>query len=116
MEAHDQHNEPRFNNDVGIITVTQPFDFSDPNVQPIGMFKASEDELIAPDTTCYATGWGQTQGIIPTLPNALQVVELDIISKEQCEMDYEGLITSGMICAGKPGSGCCSVSIFEQTS
>ena len=109
MEAHDEHNEPRFNNDVGIITVTQPFDFSDPNVQPIEMFKASVDEPIEPNTTCYATGWGQTQGILPSLPNALQVVSIDIISKEQCEMDYEGLITPGMICAGKPGSGTCSV-------
>merc|ERR1711936_1158801 len=35
MEAHENHNEPtHFNNDVAIITVTEPFDFSDPNVQP----------------------------------------------------------------------------------
>ena len=108
MEAHEDHNDPRFNNDVSIITVTQPFDFSDPHVQPIGMFKASLDDPIAPGTTCIATGWGQTQGLFPTLPNALQVVEIDVISKEDCELDYAGYIQPGMICAGTQGAGTCS--------
>merc|ERR1712111_213005 len=74
----------------------------------IGMFKTSVDEPIAPGTTCIATGWGQTTGVIPSLPNALQVVEIEVISKEDCELDYEGYIQPGMICAGKPGAGTCS--------
>ena len=46
MEAHENHNEPtRFNNDVAIITVTEPFDFTDPNVQPIEWFKKEDGEI-----------------------------------------------------------------------
>ena len=84
-------------------------------LNPVSMFKASIDDAIMPNTTCFATGWGQTQGILPSLPNALQVVSLDIISKEVCEVDYEGYIQPGMICAGKHGSGCCSVSNNNQS-
>ena len=51
LEAHVDHNNPRFNNDIAIITVTEPFDFSDPNVQPIGWF-TQEDEQIPEQTIC----------------------------------------------------------------
>ena len=51
LEAHVDHNNPRFNNDIAIITVTEPFDFSDPNVQPIGWFN-QEDEQIPEKTIC----------------------------------------------------------------
>ena len=51
LEAHVDHNNPRFNNDIAIITVTEPFDFSDPNVQPIGWF-TQEDEQIPEKTIC----------------------------------------------------------------
>merc|ERR1712013_335915 len=50
MEAHEDHNNPRFNNDVAIITVTEPFDFSDPNVQPIEMFLLEDAEFPADAT------------------------------------------------------------------
>ena len=109
MEAHEDLDYLSCNNDVGIITVTQPFDFSDPHVQPIGMFKTSVDESVAPNTTCFATGWGQLSGgINPTLQNALQVVEIEVISNENCQSEYEGNIEPGMICAGKAGAGTCS--------
>merc|ERR1711997_592064 len=57
MEAHEDHNNPEFDNDVAIITVTEPFDFSDPNVQPIDMFLSSDGEIPA-ETICNNTGWG----------------------------------------------------------
>merc|ERR1712002_818159 len=55
MEAHEDHNNPEFDNDVAIITVTEPFDFSDPNVQPIDMFLSSDGEIPA-ETICNNTG------------------------------------------------------------
>merc|ERR1711982_259036 len=61
MEAHEDHNNPRFNNDVAIITVTEPFDFSDPNVQPIEMFLLEDAEIPA-ETVCNVTGWGLLYG------------------------------------------------------
>merc|ERR1711982_147262 len=43
IEYHASWNNPPFNNDVALITVSEPFDFSDPNVQPIEMMKSSVD-------------------------------------------------------------------------
>merc|ERR1712215_465668 len=68
MEAHEDHNNPQFNNDVAIITLKEPFDFSDPNVQPIEMFTSVDAEIPA-DTLCNSTGWGLTSGAGLFLPN-----------------------------------------------
>ena len=54
MEAHEDHNNPQFDNDVALITVTEPFDFSDPNVQPIEMLMNNTD--IPAETICNSTG------------------------------------------------------------
>eukprot|EP00091_Calanus_sinicus_P018656 TRINITY_DN4335_c0_g1_i6.p1 TRINITY_DN4335_c0_g1~~TRINITY_DN4335_c0_g1_i6.p1 ORF type:complete len:154 (-),score=20.13 TRINITY_DN4335_c0_g1_i6:67-501(-) len=45
MEFNADWNNPAFNNDVALITVSEPFDFTDPNVQPIEMFKGSDAEI-----------------------------------------------------------------------
>jgi len=107
MEAHQDHNNPQFNNDVALITVTEPFDFTDPHVQPIEMFKL-EDAEIAAGAVCNSTGWGLTSGGGLFPPNALQWVEIPINSGEDCENTFSGLITDGMVCAGSHGHTCCN--------
>lgn len=94
-------------NDISIITVTEPFDFSDPNVQPIETFKSNDAE-IAPGTTCISSGWGLTQGGGVFPPNTLQVVDLDIVAEDECNQIFQGYIKPGMICAGKPGAAPCN--------
>jgi len=110
LEAHENHNEPtRFNNDVAIITVTEPFDFSDPNVQPIEWFKKDDPEIPG-ETICNATGWGLTYGANVVLPNVLHWVQLPIHSHEYC-LNADGLgsyITDGMVCAGSSAHSTCN--------
>ena len=98
MEAHENHNEPEFDNDVAIITVTQPFDFSDPNVQPISMFMSDDAEIPA-ETICNATGWGALWGG-GIHPNNLQWIQIPLLSHEDCMQLYPEYITDGMVCAG----------------
>ena len=59
MEAHINFDSGLFNDDIGIITVDEPFDFSDPHVQPIDWFKADDSEIQS-ETVCNSTGWGIT--------------------------------------------------------
>ena len=40
MEANSNFNMQELKDDVSIITVTEPFDLTDPHVQPIDMFMA----------------------------------------------------------------------------
>ena len=50
MEAHEEFNAVTFNNDIAMITVSEPFDFKDPYVQPIDMLMNDAD--ILPNTIC----------------------------------------------------------------
>merc|ERR1712179_210182 len=105
MEAHEDHNNPRFNNDVAIITVTEPFDFSDPNVQPIDMFMLVDAEIPA-ETVCNVTGWGLLYGDpFGRPPNALQWIQLPLVSPADCADMFSGdaTIPDGMVCAGSSG-------------
>lgn len=97
--------------DISIITVSSPFDLTDPNVQPIPTFK-KDDAPIPVGTTCNSTGWGLTVGGGVAPPNALQWVQIDIVAKEDCQAVFGGdvEIGPGMICAGKPGAAPCNVS------
>ena len=109
MEFNENWNTPQFNNDVALITLKEPFDFSDPNVQPIEMFLGSDAE-IPPETVCNSTGWGLTSGAGLFLPNALQWAKLPVHSRADCEEIFPGYITDGMICAGTTGYSTCNVS------
>ena len=111
MEAHEDHNEPvRFNNDVALITVTEPFDFSDPNVQPIELFTAQDPEII-PESICNATGWGLTNGLGLFPPNALQWVQIPIHSHQDCLNSVLGdYMTDNFVCAGSSEHSTCNVS------
>ena len=114
MEANANFDFQQLQDDISIITVTQPFEFND-NVQPVEMYKASTDEAVAPGTTCISTGWGLTTGGGLFPPQALQEVSIDILSFDECNDIFQGYITEGMICAGKPGAGPCNVSLFSLT-
>ena len=89
MEGHGNFNMQDLADDISIITVTEPFDFSDPNVQAIETFKTTDEE-IAPGTTCISSGWGLTTGGGLFPPNTLQVVDLDIVSQEECNNIFDG--------------------------
>ena len=112
LEWHEDYNTPQFNNDVALITISEPFDISDPHVQPIEMFKFDDPEIAA-ETICNSTGWGLTFGGGIYLPNHLQWIQIPLHSREQCEETFEGaMITDGMICAGGPGASTCNVFFF----
>merc|ERR1711874_897778 len=49
MEFHESWNDPAFDHDICLVTVNEPFDFKDPNVQPIDFFKTADAE-IPPET------------------------------------------------------------------
>jgi len=107
MEAHGSWNNPAFDHDVGLITLSKPFDFSDPNVQPIQWFGPGDAEIPV-DTICNSTGWGLTHGGGLFLPNALQWAQLPLHSRAECEEIFPGYITDNMICAGSSGHATCN--------
>jgi len=107
IEHNEDYNTPHFCNDVALVTVKVPFNFTDPNVQPIEMFLSSDAEIPA-ETICNSTGWGQTSGIGPFLPNALQWAQLPIRTGEECADIFPSYLDEPMVCAGSVGLNTCN--------
>ena len=63
------------------------------------------------------SGWGVTHnGILPHLPDELQVVSVPIVDQETCVNIYQdiGPVYDGEICAGSKDKGACNVRKFSQ--
>lgn len=54
------------------------------------------------------TGWGQTSGAFPFLPNALQWTQVPVRASEDCSAFFEQYLTDGMICAGNRETTVCN--------
>ncbi|XP_030383580.1 trypsin alpha-like [Scaptodrosophila lebanonensis] len=98
---HEQHNQPKFANDIAVIRLVDDIIFS-ASAQPIELARKAP----ADDASARVTGWGFTNGGI--LPDILQSVDVRIVSKQSCQQIFGGQVTGTMICAGRPGETVCS--------
>jgi secreted trypsin-like serine protease len=85
--------------DVGVITVSEPFLLNE-FVQPLKIAA----EGVEPSGECINSGWGNsnpTGGTPLVLPDALQKVTLEMISRSNCSVAYDGIniVDETMVCA-----------------
>lgn len=93
---HEEYDEKEIFNDVALIRVRQPFEYSD-KIQPITL--SSSDP--APGTTALASGWGDlVDGDTRPSPRHLQGVHLQTISLADCRKPYgNSAIQDSNLCA-----------------
>lgn len=88
--------------DVAVVRVSTPFTIGS-GVQRIPLTTSQPQ----PGQNAVVTGWGTLSSDVDTLPRRLQVVNVPIVSQEECNNAYAeyGGITENMICAAAPGGG-----------
>ncbi|XP_066521302.1 chymotrypsin-like protease CTRL-1 [Hoplias malabaricus] len=106
---HPNYNNTLFNNDITLMRLSSPVNFTD-YIRPICLASATSAFYNA--TNCWVTGWGNTGKDVPLpAPQTLQQAKVPIIGSRECTCDYllEGnnIITAQMICAGTKGKGTC---------
>uniref|UniRef100_F7A010 Transmembrane serine protease 11D n=1 Tax=Monodelphis domestica TaxID=13616 RepID=F7A010_MONDO len=100
---HPNYTPASHENDIALVELTNRITFNK-NVHKICLPEANL--IIPPGTRVYVTGWGsQISG--GNSAYLLRQGGIQIISNAECNApeSYNGLITSGMICAGTPGGG-----------
>ncbi|XP_078504329.1 trypsin-2-like [Lissotriton helveticus] len=91
---HPNYNTKPHDNDIMLIKLAQPAQYNQ-YVQPIPL----PTSCVAAGTWCTVSGWGNTiPGAMPA--DALQCLNLPIISNALCEESYPAVYTSNMMCAG----------------
>lgn len=91
-------------NDIGLLYWEKPLVFG-ATVQPIAL--PPQSYLPVPyEQYCNVTGWGQMlEGDDFPMSDHLMAVTKPIISNEECDKAYKGVITDEMLCAGVPEGG-----------
>uniref|UniRef100_A0A8D3CPW2 Peptidase S1 domain-containing protein n=1 Tax=Scophthalmus maximus TaxID=52904 RepID=A0A8D3CPW2_SCOMX len=96
---HPAYNENTNNNDITLLRLSSPVDFSD-YIRPVCL--AADNSSFPSGTSCWVTGWGNTSS--PPDTNRLQEVRVPVVSQAQCQQSYSSL-TNNMICAGLTEGG-----------
>jgi len=106
--AHEDYDSYNIENDISLIRLAEPLEFNE-FVQPVKLAKTGE--MVEAGTECLNSGWGVTHnGILPHLPDELQVVSVPIVDQETCVNIYQdiGPVYDGEICAGSKDKGACN--------
>ncbi|CAF97472.1 unnamed protein product, partial [Tetraodon nigroviridis] len=94
--------------DVALLKLAAPVVFDD-NVQPACL--PSRDQILAPGTQCWTTGFGTTEDGSSSVSKSLMEVSVNIISDTVCNSVtvYNKAVTKNMLCAGdlKGGKDSC---------
>ncbi|PSN50402.1 hypothetical protein C0J52_08570 [Blattella germanica] len=101
IRIHPQYQYQKPDYDIAVIKVSQPFEYND-TVHPIPL--TSEEPNAG--TPVNVSGWGDLS-LGGLSPNQLQQVEVNIVDRQECVLNYEGVwnITERVICAGVSDGG-----------
>lgn len=99
---HPQFNPQTLLNDISILWLATALDLSPVGVAIVSMHAAGAG--VAAGTTVSVAGWGATcEGC--DLVGALRAVSKPVVTNAQCNANYGGGISAGMLCAGFPAGG-----------
>ncbi|XP_046446195.1 trypsin-1-like [Daphnia pulex] len=105
IKMHVNYNSDTFENDIALLKLSSPLDFSTGKVGPINL--PAQGATIETGTTCLVTGWGTTiAGGGGSVSDVLRKVAVPIVSNSDCNSMYGGnYILSSMLCAGFVAGG-----------
>ncbi|XP_058238260.1 chymotrypsin A-like [Hemibagrus wyckioides] len=100
---------PRFNsftldNDILLIKLASSAQFT-AHVSPVCVADTSDQFL--GEIQCVTTGWGLTSHNSSESSPALQQASLSLLTNDECQCYWGGVITKAMICAGASGISTC---------
>nr|XP_054592634.1 serine protease 27 isoform X1 [Nothobranchius furzeri] len=101
---HPNYDSQTNDNDITLLQLSSPVTFTN-YITPICL--AASGSYFPAGLDSWVTGWGYIRSDVPLpSPQALQEVNVPIMSNYQCMADYSpDPITSNMICAGLPQGG-----------
>lgn len=95
---HQGYSERTLDNDIALIELEQPIQFSDDS-NPIELVNDEvNNELQTPGQRVTVSGWGVTETGSST--SGLRKVKVDMISDNSCSASYGRAVTTNMFCAG----------------
>ncbi|KAJ1521906.1 hypothetical protein ONE63_002242 [Megalurothrips usitatus] len=107
IAAHPRYNKRTTQNDVGLVRLSRPIQFSD-TVKPTTLVAQGHEVTV--NETLTVTGWGVEHEQDYDIPSTLQAVDIPVIDRAACANTYKHietgyLIDNTMFCAGFAAGG-----------
>ncbi|XP_069041482.1 trypsin-2-like [Lepisosteus oculatus] len=90
---HPKYNPYTIDNDIMLIKLQSPVTLGS-DIQPVPL----PTSCAPAGTMCRVSGWGNTMSSVSG--DRLQCLDIPILSEQDCDNAYPGMITSSMFCAG----------------
>ncbi|MBN3313774.1 TRY1 protein, partial [Atractosteus spatula] len=90
---HPEYNPYTIDNDIMLIKLQSPVTL-DSDIQPVPL----PTSCAPAGTMCRVSGWGNTMSSVSG--DRLQCLDIPILSEQDCDKAYPGMITPSMFCAG----------------
>ncbi|XP_058444408.1 trypsin-like [Malaya genurostris] len=96
---HERYNPENFDNDVGILILSEPIPSTHLTLRPISLTNSTPSV----GTICQTSGWGTIRYGDKIATNQLLAVNITVQSLQQCnqQSSYAGSLKNGMICVGE---------------
>lgn len=103
LHQNENYDKWSLDSDISLLELAAPLEFS-ASIAPIAL--PQQDQHVPEGSNAVVTGWGRLQETGSISPLELQMVEVPIMSMEECRKAYgANAITDNMICAGYYGVG-----------
>jgi len=104
IHVHPKYNASTITYDFTLLRLAKPVKFTD-HISPICLPKKDQEDLPAPNTDLFVTGWGATRQGGPDSPTLKQVM-VPLVDTDGCKASYPGQIYEDcMFCAGLKEGG-----------
>lgn len=103
---HENYDSMTIDNDVALIKLKTPMTLDQTNAKPVPLPPQGSDVKVG--DKIRVSGWGYLQEGSYSLPSELQRVDIDVVSREQCDQLYSKAgadVSENMICGGDVANG-----------
>jgi len=105
--AHPSYNPQTIKNDIGLIRLPHPINFTD-NIRPICLPKYSEEEENFANLDAPASGWGKPTDDATSISPVLREVVAETITNLVCRLELFTITASNICISGKGGKSTCN--------
>nr|ACK76292.1 Der f 3 allergen [Dermatophagoides farinae] len=103
---HENYDSMTIDSDVALIKLKTPMTLDQTNAKPVPLPPQGSDVKVG--DKIRVSGWGYLQEGSYSLPSELQRVDIDVVSREQCDQLYSKAgadVSENMICGGDVANG-----------
>ncbi|MDH5516391.1 MAG: trypsin-like serine protease [Gammaproteobacteria bacterium] len=105
IHVHPDYHAPNLDYDIALIKLSSPIT----HITPVQLVSPQQMSAFSAGQLTTVIGFGDTSSLLYNFPDTLQAAINPLVSNQTCNINYHGIVSDNMLCAGYAagGSGAC---------